>query len=162
MIDVLTIRNVRFAYNLYGIYASHWVCNARVSGLWGYINQYSLLTLRPDGAGQYDWVVEGVSSQSDGWAANSSFPASVIDVTTYQDVSLSDVVIEPFYHNLFAPTPLVTLNVQVSDVLCLHYTVRLSCLFVLQTKGDASGEWYRGHVVMRNVRVGAALRTAMK
>lgn len=114
MIDVLTINNVRFAYNLYGIFASHWVCNVRASGLWGYINQYSLLTLRPDGVGQYDWVIHGVSSQSDGWAANATFPVSVIDIVTYQDIILSDVVIEPVYHNRLAPTPLVSLNVQVS------------------------------------------------
>ena len=134
VIDVLTIRNVRFAYNVYGIYASHWVSNVRVSGLWGYINQLSLLTLRPEGVGQYDWVVEGVSSQSDGWAASAVTPGSVIDILTYQDVVLSDVVLEPSYHNQLAPTPLVALDVQ--------------------SKGDATGEWYRGHVVIRNLRVG--------
>lgn len=114
VIDVLTMRDVRFAYNVYGVYASHWVCNVRISGLWGYINQLSLLTLRPEGLGQYDWVVEGVSSQSDGWAASATVPGSVIDIETYQDVTLSDVVIEPLYHNTFAQTPVVALNVQAS------------------------------------------------
>lgn len=110
---MLTIRDVRLAYNVYGLYAAHWVCNVRVSGLWGYLNQLSLLTLRPNGVGQYDWDIDTVSSQSDGWAASSSTPGSPIDISTYQDVALSNVVIEPVYHNALAPTALVALNVQV-------------------------------------------------
>lgn len=139
VMDVVTLRDVYFAYNGIGIYAHDWVCNVRLTNLWGYLNQLSLLTADDDGVGQYDWIVSGVSSQSDGWAANVSNAASVISVKTTQDMALENVVIEPYYHNTFAPTPLIAIDLRVA--------------------GDP--EWYRGHVVMRNVRLFSASGAAI-
>jgi hypothetical protein len=49
-------------YNLYGLWSGEWVSNVRMRNIFGYLNLRSLI----HADAKYDWLIDGVMSQSDG------------------------------------------------------------------------------------------------
>ena len=51
-----------FRYNLYGLWQTGWCSNVRIRNIFGYLNLRSLIHADT----KYDWLIDGVMSQSDG------------------------------------------------------------------------------------------------
>jgi len=87
-----------------GLYAQQWVCNLRAAwralrplpsapftladenirrvvclqrNLFGYLNQYSLI-FKEGAVGEYDWLLDGISSQADSWASTATTGGAVV------------------------------------------------------------------------------------
>ena len=116
----------RAAYNVSGIFSDGWVSNVRLRNIFGYINERSLIHAET----KYDWLIDGVMSQSDGNYGKDNTDAPIY-LATRQDVTLRQVTIasnlnDDTKHPNTPPIPLV------------HFS--------LGRAADASGEWYRGHI----------------
>lgn len=109
-----------------GIWSDGWVSNVRLRNIFGYINERSLIHAET----KYDWLIDGVMSQSDGNYGIDATDAPIY-LATRQDVTLRQVTIasnlnDDQKHPDTPPIPLV------------HFS--------LGRAADASGEWYRGHI----------------
>jgi len=105
----------------------------RIRGLFGYLNQWGLLH-KSGTIGQYDWVIDGVTSQADAWNAASvpsGFQATPLYLATAQELVVSNVVVEALKGSTLAAVPLLQV--------------------VVSRAGTPGDEWYRGHVLLRHV-----------
>ena len=126
VIDVWTANNLYLSFNQYGIWQTGWVSNVRLRNIFGYINERSLIHADT----KYDWLVDGVMSQSDGNYGLSPTDAPIY-LSTRQDVTIRHVTIA-------ANTADDTKHPQTPPIPLLY--------ILLERAHDASGEWYRGHV----------------
>ena len=144
VVDVVTVTNLMVSYCGFGLFASGWVANVRVRSLFGYLNQWGLLH-KSGTIGQYDWLVDGVTSQADAWNAATvpaGLPATPIYLATAQELSFSNAVVEALKGSTLATVPLVQL--------------------VVSRAGTSGDEWYRGHISMTHVSMFSTAADAMR
>ena len=132
VLDILNMENIYFAYNVYGFYQDTWLANARMRNIWGYINQKSLLNVRP----RYDWMIENVWSNADSWntAVEGENP---VYVETERDVIIRNVAIAGSKSGTRCPVSLIQIKALDSGGTTQGANVKLQNLTLTETQNEA-------------------------
>lgn len=136
--DVLTIDTLYLSYCGWGLWVDGWLGNAKISNVFGYLNSQGLL-MKTGSIGQYDWQIDSVTSQADGWNGTT---APVV-LKGCQDLTLSRLSLNglaDFIQPPGRPTPIIHITANVCDwngVEGYRAHFRLSQLVLFGTLQDA-------------------------